>query len=183
LLALCYGGALAGVETTLGPKIAENRRNETYDVIPRLVTGAEKDRTIELTVSAKDGQPRRVYRACNAEGTQVGWVVPAVGQGFADRIQVLVGLDPSVSRVTGLFVLDQKETPGLGDYITGEPFQNRFQNVPTSPALVVVKSDPAAPNEILAITGATISSESVAQIVNQTVTSLREALRREVASE
>jgi len=173
LLAICYGGALAGVQTTLGPKIAENKKNETCEVIQQLVPGADKNQTVEVTVEDAAGQPQRVYQALSSDGSPQGWVLPAGGQGFADRIELLVGLNDSLSTTTGLYVLDQKETPGLGDYISGQDFQDRFRDKPTDLPLVVVKGDPAASNEIRAISGATISSESVAAIVNQAVAELK----------
>jgi electron transport complex protein RnfG len=178
LLAICYGGALAGVETTLGPKIAENKKNETYDKIPDLVPGADKQKTVEVTVEDATGDSQRVYKAIAADGRQLGWVLPAGGQGFADRIELLIGLDAQATRITGLYVLDQKETPGLGDYISGIDFQSRFQGAPTAEPLIAVKGDPAAPNEIRAITGATISSESVAAIVNRAVADFKEPIRQ-----
>jgi len=181
VLALLYGGGLAVVQTALSSKIAENKRNETYRVIPVLVDGADQTQTVELIVSGESGKSVLVYRAAGSDGKHVGWVVPAGGQGFADRIEVLIGLDAGVSTITGLYVLAQKETPGLGDYITGEEFRNRFRNKPVDESLVVVKSDAGAPNEIRALTGATISSESVSGIVNAALSNLRTALRRELS--
>lgn len=178
LLAIAYGGALAGVESTLGPRIAENKKNETYDVIPHLVPGADKSRTVEVTVEDAAGQPHRVYEARGADGALRGWVLPAGGQGFADRIDLLIGMDPEASKITGLYVLEQKETPGLGDYISGKDFQDRFRDKPTAAPLVVVKGEPGTANEVRAITGATISSESVAAIVNRAVADLKAPIRQ-----
>jgi electron transport complex protein RnfG len=178
-LAALYGGALAGVETTLAPRIAQNKKNETYDVIPDLVPGADKARTAEILVDSRSGRKTLVYQAMAADGTHLGWVVPAGGQGFNDRIELLVGLDPELSTITGLYVLEQKETPGLGDYISGESFQSQFSGKPTGEPLVVVKSEPRADNEIRAISGATISSESVSTIVNSAMAELKEPIRNQ----
>lgn len=185
LLALVYGGALAGVETTLGPRIAENKKRETYDVIPQLVADAAKAKTVELVVEAESGQEVRVYKALAANGVHQGWVLPAGGQGFADRIDLLIGLDAELSTITGLYVLDQKETPGLGNYITGEAFRGQFAGKPAdrNRPLVVVKSDPEASHEIQALTGATISSQSVSAIVNRAIANLKEPIRREATSQ
>jgi len=184
LLALVYGGALAGVQTTLGPRIAENKKRETYDVVPQLVAGADKAKTIELVVETETGREVRVYKASAADGDHKGWVIPAAGQGFADRIDLLIGLNADLSTITGLYVLGQKETPGLGNYITGEPFRSQFAGKPADPnrPLVVVKSDPQASCEIRAVTGATISSESVSTIVNQAIANLKEPIRRQVSN-
>jgi len=178
LLALIYGAALAGVEGALSSKIAANKKAETYQVIPTLVPGAEAAQTKEITITGKNGRERLVYEAVDASGRQVGWVVPAAGQGFADQIDLLIGLTPDVSTITGLYVLDQKETPGLGANITTDSFQQQFRDIPAAEQVVVVKAEPTQPNQVRALAGATISSESVAAIVNDAVADVREPLQR-----
>jgi len=164
-LALLFGSALAGVQAGLGDKIQANKLAETLQQLPSLVEGATGGQKMLL-----DG--RTVYRAIDADGRQVGWVVPARGQGFADTIELLIGLDARAERITGLYVLAQKETPGLGSKITAAQFSGQFGDKMTDPALTVVKSEPRADNEIAAVTGATISSEGVTKIVNDTVAEL-----------
>lgn len=184
ILALCYGGGLAGVETTLGPKILENKMNETYDKIPDLVPGSDREKTIEANkaepTEVQNGQRlQRVFKAVAADGSHVGWVLPAAGQGFADRIELLIGLNPDATTVTGIYVLDQKETPGLGNFIQDAPFQNQFADKSADKPLVVVKTDPApGSNEIGALSGATISSESVANIVNNAIDKCKDPIRK-----
>ncbi len=168
-LALCFGAALAGVEGSLGEKIKANKLNETKEQIPSLVPGAT------------GGDPetiggRTVYRAVDADGKQVGWVVPAAGQGFADVIELLIGFDPKCERITGLYVLAQKETPGLGNKIIEVAWRKPFSDQKTAAPITVKKAGPLGDGEILSVTGATISSQSVAQIINDTVAKLREQL-------
>jgi Na+-translocating ferredoxin:NAD+ oxidoreductase subunit G len=177
LLALIYGGALAGVQVGLGDRIRANKQNETYDQIPSLVAGAVKDQTKEHEVVGANGRPTVVYEARDAKGQRVGWVLPGSGQGFADRIELLIGLDADLTTIRGLFVIDQKETPGLGNYITdAQRFRNQFAGKQVAPPLTVVKSNPDPKHEIQALTGATISSESVSSIVNQTIANLKQAV-------
>lgn len=172
-LSLAFGAALAAVELNLAPRIRENKRNATVAQIPELVPGAVKEASREQVVAGAT-----VFAAFDASGRQVGWVVPAAGQGFADRIELLIGLDATASTITGIYVLDQKETPGLGDYITAkERFRKYFEKQPAGTPLRVVKRDVApGAGEIKALTGATISSESVTAIVNQRVRDLAPAL-------
>ncbi|MBN1589805.1 MAG: FMN-binding protein [Pirellulales bacterium] len=177
LLALFYGAALAGTQTALGPRIEENKKNETYAVIPQLVEGASQEQTKAVVVTGQNGNEQPVYQARAADGTLQGWVLPAQGQGFADRIDLLIGVTPDVSTIVGLYVLDQKETPGLGALITGTKFQNQFRGISTDQPVVVVTSEPQA-GQIRALTGATISSDSVADIVNQTIANLKEPIRK-----
>jgi len=180
VLALLFGGALAGVQTALSGKIAENKRQETYSVVPDLVDGADAGQTVALLVMGEDGKETRVYKALASDGTHRGWVVPAQGQGFADRVEILVGMDAGLSAITGIYVLDQKETPGLGDYITTEGFRDRFRGKPADAPVLIVKGEPRAENEVKALTGATVSSESVAGIVNETLANLRKPMLEQV---
>jgi electron transport complex protein RnfG len=177
VLALAYGAALAGVETALAPRVQFNKRQQTYAAIPELVPGAIQEKTLEIVVPL-DGVEQRVYQTFSSVGTHNGWVVPASGIGFADRIELLIGTDPQLTTLTGLYVLDQKETPGLGDYIAQPEFRQRFENRPLDLLLQVVKHDPASPNEVQAISGATVSSQSVCSIVNEAIRRWREPILR-----
>jgi len=179
LLALFYGAALAGVQVTLGPRIAKNKLNETYEQVPKIVPGADQTKTVPRTVKGEvDGKEYSVYQAFSMGGDHVGWVVPASGQGFADRIDVLVGIDAPLETITGLYVLDQKETPGLGNLIVKneEPddFCNRFKQLQAEPTLEVFKDEPPpGSNGIRALSGATISSKGVANAVNSALDNLK----------
>lgn len=168
-LALCFGAALAGVQAALQPRIEANKTADTLGQIPRIVPGAVRGEE-----ALADG--RRVYRALDAAGRAVGWVVPASGQGFADRVELLVGFDAAVERTTGLYVLDQKETPGLGNKIADPGWRAQFEGKPVRGPLAVVKREASAPNEVQAVTGATISSESVVRIVNRAAARSRASL-------
>jgi len=172
-LAVCFGAVLAGVQVAVSDKIEANKLAETMGQIPDLVPGSTGGERFEI-----DG--RTVYRAVDGDGKQVGWVVPAAGQGFADVIELLIGLDAKAEVITGLYVLDQKETPGLGNKITDPGFRDRFKGKRTAARLSVTKAADAADSEILAITGATVSSESVTRIVNDTLAKLKAKLARSV---
>lgn len=177
VLAIAYGAALAGVQTTLSQRIAENQQREVYAAVPELVPGASASKTIDVRVKGTDGQQHRVLRAVGADGAPLGWVVPAGGQGFVDRIELLVGLDHRAEKITGLYVLDQRETPALGSRIVEVSFRDQFEGRPAE-ELRAVRGAPTDESEIRALSGATISSESVAQIVNDTLRVLRQPLRQ-----
>ena len=170
LLSLCFGGALAGVQLALQQRIEENKLEETRSQIPLLVPGAREE---ESKIDTVAGQ--RVYRALSG-GSQIGWVIGGGGQGFADRIELLVGVDVRAEKITGLYVLEQKETPGLGNKIVEEEWRKQFAGKTAGRGMVVTKGGASADDEIDAITGATISSESVCQIVNQTLGRMRNEL-------
>ena len=86
------------------------------------------------------------------------------------------------SVISGLFVLAQKETPGLGSNITeGPKFRDQFSGKPTSPGLVVNKVGQKLSHEIKPVTSATISSQSVCQIVNAEVARQKARIKRMAA--
>lgn len=177
VLAVLFAAVLGGVQIALGAKVSENQRNETYDQIPLLVPGARKDKTIEQTVDQMQG-----YSAFDSAGEQIGWVVRAGAQGYADRIELLIGLDVACQKITGLYVLEQKETPGLGNHITDTHWREQFTGQSAARPLGITRQSPVGEGEILAITGATISSRTVCEIVNETVRRFRRAIA-ETASE
>lgn len=188
VLALCFGASLAAVQIHLSGRIAENKRYETLSRIPGLIWGTEtaghsnsKKSAISIetgmiTVGKSTGAATypvfRVSRA-NADGQQevAGWALKGSGQGYADKIELLVGLDPHKETITGLFVLEQKETPGLGNKIMEESWRAQFINKATSHPLEVTKNknNDANNSAVDAITGATISSRAVTRIVNNII--------------
>ena len=186
ILAICFGSSLAGIQLTLGPRIEENKINETREKVPELVLGAARAQELAEAEKALEIQPTSVAVTKNGRQTaysvleardpekgRLGWVVKAGGQGYADKIELLLGLDPSAEEISGIFVLEQKETPGLGNKITEEDWRGQFVGKQTDRPLEVVKDRADEKNEISAITGATISSRAVATIVNTAVADLK----------
>ena len=66
-------------------------------------------------------------------------------------------------------VLESRETPGLGDKIYKDAeFVRAFSALSIEPEIMAVKKGTSSmPNEIDAITGATISSKAVVRIINE----------------
>ena len=187
-LAVGFGVALAGVQLALGPVIEQNKLNETLKKVPELVLGsaeaqkmAAENQQLDIVpeqIAVKKPTSEKFYSVYQAsyEGKPKGWVIKTKGQGYADSIELLIGLTPDLSTITGLFVLDQKETPGLGNKIITDTWRSQFINIPADAPLVVVKTGKTKPGEIDAVTGATISSRSVTTLINSTITDLRQPL-------
>lgn len=187
-LAICFGALLAGMQIVLGPTIEANKINETLEKVPEMVFGAAHAQELADRKQAVDVKPLSVgvekagktirYSVFEAktEGQLAGWVAKTSGQGYADKIEMLIGFDPQVEKITGLYILDQKETPGLGNKIVTDAWRGQFLAKSTGQALTAVKGQAKAGNEIDAITGATISSKAVADIINTAVNDLRKPL-------
>lgn len=117
------------------------------------------------------------------ESEPVGIAFKVEGSGFQGNISIMVGVDPSFMLITGLKVLGQIETPGLGTKIVVDPsnktnpfwFPEQFGGVVLSPQIDVVKNTaPQSPNEIQAISGATITSKAVVRIINENIGMINE---------
>ncbi|WP_372678092.1 FMN-binding protein [Desulfosarcina sp.] len=185
VLAVGFGVSLSGVQLVLGPIIESNKLNETLEKVPELVLGnflaakmASENQILEiLPRQVVVSQPDRakfysVYEA-RYQGDLKGWVVKTKGQGYADTIELLLGLSPDFRSITGLFVLEQKETPGLGNKIITDAWRSQFVDAPANRSLVVIKTGASRPGEIDAVTGATITSKSVTAMVNAAIADLR----------
>jgi len=190
VLAISFGAALAYIQTRLSGVIAANKMNETLTQVPALVWGddvvrktADTQHPMEIvpgTVSVKKGQRTNTYSIFRVSRGKLltGWVVKSRGQGYADTIEALIGMDPNAETITGLFILEQKETPGLGNKITFPEWRKQFVGKKTDTPLVVLKGAAKELQTIDAVTGATISSRSVAWIVNQTVSDIKGQLAK-----
>ena len=188
MLATGFGAAMAGVHLALNEGIQANKRNETYDQIPRLIPGASKDHVEVGTFSVDVGGAmveRTFYRALASDGkTTMGYMLRSSGMGYVDKIEVLVGVDARVKNITGIYVLAQIETPGLGSKIRTEEFMSQFVAKSTTKGIFAMKvPQPPESNDIEAITSATISSQSVCSIVNRAVREFREHLDASILRE
>ncbi len=87
-------------------------------------------------------------------------------KGFKDNIRMMVSINLAGDTLTAINILDHKETHDYGGYVTEDWFLNRFKGKTTTEALKLVKLMAAADNEIVAITGATKTSQAVINGVN-----------------
>lgn len=188
VLAVGFGVSLAGVQIALGPVIEQNKINETLEKVPELVLGstlaakmADQEQNLEIVsrqVEVQKAARSKFYSVYEAryQDERKGWVVKTKGQGYADTIELLLGLSPDLTKITGLFVLDQKETPGLGNKIITDQWRGQFIDAPADGNLVVVKTGATSPGQIDAVTGATISSKSVTALINTAIGDIRSPL-------
>jgi electron transport complex protein RnfG len=189
LLASLFGLILAGVQSSMGPKIENNKLNETLHKVPEVILGQAEARKLadggeslsinnKLIEVEKQGKKKiySIFEAFFPDGRPAGWVTKASGQGYADKIELILGFDPAAEKITGLFVLGQKETPGLGNKIEEDGWRGQFAGKSTAQPLRVIKGGASDADTIDAITGATISSKAVTDIVNASVNDLKNKL-------
>ena len=122
-----------------------------------------------VPASGDEEEENTLFGGYDADGRLVGYAIPNAGPGFQDAIRLLYGLLPEERKVVGMEILQSRETPGLGDKIYKDlTFVANFDALSIDPEIVTVKKgSKSGPNEVDAITGATISSKAVVQIINR----------------
>jgi len=111
-----------------------------------------------------------LYAGYNESGQFIGYAIPGEGPGYQDSIRLLYGFQPTRRQIVGMVVLDSGETTGWGEQaLKDTDFLANFQALAVDPKLVVVESgEKQRPNEVDIMTGATISSQAIVQILNAT---------------
>jgi electron transport complex protein RnfG len=174
--ALVFGLLVSGIYGQLDPIIKKNEREKLEREMKGLLVSAT---TFEMVADETDPQGEKAlyYVGKSEQGEVAGYAIIAEGGGFADKILLLVGLDGQLEKLLGIAILKTNETPGFGDKIKDGEFKDQFQDCPATKLMVAKTGDRSVVDDkIVAITGATISSEAVATIVNGAVNSLRELL-------
>ena len=111
-----------------------------------------------------------IYLGHDANGKRVGFALSGTENGFQDPVTVMFGYDATSRRLIAMRVLSNKETPGLGDKIEKDTmFVNGFEQAEAPLAGIKPGTAKAKPNDVVMITGATISSRAVIRIINNTV--------------
>lgn len=177
IITTMVGGVLSAWDEFTQPRIEQHRmealKAAIADVLP------EYDHYEEVQ---SDGMT--FYAGKDASGATIGIAFQAVGSGFQGQISMMVGVEPDFSSITGLTILSQVETPGLGTKIVEDPtnkqnpdwFTDQFQGIQTQPDIRALKNEqPDEPTEVAAITGATISSKAVVDILNNHLKKAEEA--------
>ncbi|MDT8340294.1 MAG: FMN-binding protein [Longimicrobiales bacterium] len=190
---LAVAGAVAGFFIVLvhqwsQPRIEAYQAMVLRQAVQEVLGGPERTETFFLheggfTASPPAGADTtsldRIFVGFAADGSPVGVAAVGAEPGFQDVIRLIFGYDPGAAAVLGMKVLESKETPGLGDKIEKDSlFVAEFGGVSTP--LQGVKSGRAtgAANEVDMITGATISSQAIIDIINHRVQALGEPLER-----
>jgi electron transport complex protein RnfG len=164
------------------PAIERNKAEALQRAIFQVLPDARSSTTFRLdgerfTVLGDDDKGGRlVHAGYDDQGRLVGLAVEARGMGYQDVITVIYGYSFAQDAVVGIRVLESKETPGLGDRIeTDEEFLENFKRLdvtlaadgsaPAHPIEAVKHGKKQYPWQVDGITGATISSVAIADML------------------
>lgn len=125
-----------------------------------------------------DGTPRR-YDVFDEGGRPAGCVLPISGAGLWGPIDAVVGFDVDCTTLTGLDFTRQNETPGLGGRIAETWFREQFRGKHGPFELVPERTADEGPAQFDAITGATITSTAVRDMLNEICANVHHLVDRE----
>lgn len=166
VISLVVALLLAFTNTVTREKIAENTLNEQKQARREVLSGASEF----IYVNYRKGNVASVFEG--RSGTEVvGWCVNVTPSGYGGEIDLMVGISSDM-KVSGIKVVSNSETAGLGAKCTDLEFSGQFtgKNAP----VFVIKNGTPKDDEIVAITGATVTSEAVAKGVNEAVAAIEE---------
>ncbi len=134
-----------------------------------------------------------VFLSYDEEMQLVGAVITAEGMGYQDNIRVLYSYSFDLHAIVGFMILDSKETPGLGDRVEVEPhFIANFEALDVrlndagdalnNSIITVKQGEKTEPWQLDGITGATITSEAIGNILNDSANVLVPILERDATT-
>ena len=135
-------------------------RNEAYKIV------MPAGKSFEDVEAKADDFVTGVVKASDESGV-VGWCVNVSSKGYGGMVGFVVGITKD-GAVKAINILSHSETPGLGAKSTEPEFYTQFNDKDKLP-LKVVKGSASNPDEISAISGATITSNAVTDGVNGAV--------------
>ncbi|MBR2743217.1 MAG: RnfABCDGE type electron transport complex subunit G [Clostridia bacterium] len=167
IITFCVALVLGFVNSITKDQIAYQAQLEIQNAIASIYPDASE--TTELAVPADVDKKRisSVYAAYGADGEFLGFAVASSPNGFGGAIDLMVGVLPDGSVKSVRVLSTNSETPGLGTRVAEEGFITQYDNKPAP--IAVIKNGEPGDSEILAITGATISSTAVTTGVNLAV--------------
>lgn len=177
-MTLVCGLALGFVYELTKPVIAANElaaKTEAYATVyadadnfeetDELKAAVENSATILASSDAVGTAIEEAYTAVDASGNVLGYVMSITSsKGFGGEIKVSLGVTKE-GEVTGIEFLTLNETAGLGSKAQDSEFKDQYLNKAVD-SFTVTKDGASSDNQINSISGATITSTAVTNIVN-----------------
>jgi len=179
----CFGLLIAVTNAALSPRIRQNEINKRNRMVTVLLPEAKDfillDEQVEIQSLQGKKEKVEIYKVMSKDDECVGWSFESAGSGFADKIKLVIALDKNFEKIAGFDVLSSNETPGFGDQIKYDYFRDQFEGAPAGELrLVTVGERETKDSEIVAISGATISSEAVVEIISNSVTQIKVQMQK-----
>jgi electron transport complex protein RnfG len=170
------GAVLAIVYTLTIQRIKDNRNKESEQAVLNLFPDAD----IAALMKGFEKGDQGIIEVVDKNKKLLGYAFKAEGNGYQGTIEIIGGLNADLSQMQGIEIVESQETPGLGAEIAGDNFRKQFVGLSVTHPIEYVKNQkPQQPYQIEAITGATISSRAVVNILNKRIEEVRKTIKGE----
>ena len=165
-------------------RMLQNEEDKFNNLVVEMIPDANTSEIVLENVEVESGKGKTkatsVREVLSADDTRVGWAFICEGSGFADKIKLVLTVDAAFENLKGYGVLSSNETPGFGDKIKDSFYREQFNSAPTTELVLVKLGRPAdKDSKIVAISGATVSSQAVVDIVNTFLGQIKKKMQKE----
>lgn len=140
--------------------IAERAADEQNSAMKFVMKEADSFKQVEQSFE----KPVTSIYTAEKGSEKIGYCVLVSPLGFGGNIDIMVGFD-NEDKITGVKIISMSETPGLGTRAMEEEFYTQYQDK-TAP-VNLVKNDKTSDSDIVAISGATVTSRAVTDGINK----------------
>jgi len=176
-LAVICTALVAATHSVTAPRIAANQQAYLEQSLQPVLSGlsydgslSESTRTISPPHDLPGNEEVPIYRVYAGGAPVAALFVVKARDGFSGPIRLLIGIAVN-GNVTGVRVLDHRETPGLGDLIEADKsdwirqFGNRSLSDPLSEGWAIKRDG----GEFDQLTGASITPRAVIKAIKETL--------------
>jgi Na+-translocating ferredoxin:NAD+ oxidoreductase RnfG subunit len=158
------GGAIKNIKLVVGLMIVCLLSSCGTKIDKEVQEVIKEDCTVERLKKYENESIYRIYHVTDSENNKIIQLIEQ--NGFVDKIKMMVVIDCKEDEIEQIKILEHNESHDYGDLLTEEWFLERFKGKTATIPLRVVKMSAKEENQIVAITGATITSEAVAKGAN-----------------
>ncbi|GAA0697990.1 RnfABCDGE type electron transport complex subunit G [Paraclostridium ghonii] len=143
------------------PVIEQRNIQANNESRQEVLKGAEEFKEV---TNVKGDLIEEVYQG-EKGGEVVGYTIKTTPKGYGGKVEVMVGISND-GKISGVKVGNHSETPGLGSKAADPLFKDQYNGKSVETPLNVVKGNASNESDIVAISGATITSKAVTAGVN-----------------
>ncbi|MGE4506224.1 MAG: RnfABCDGE type electron transport complex subunit G [Desulfovibrionaceae bacterium] len=172
------GLTLASIKQATAPKIEEQKLTFVQGpAIRQVFERMDNDPVKDRKAFALPGGGEVIIFPAMADGKLAGVAFEAFGDGFGGELGVMIGIDITAHKLSGIGITTMKETPGIGSRVAGHGFTAQFQGHELSGLALASQG-----GDIDAVSGATVSSGAAMQAITKGV-DIYESLKDEIAAQ
>jgi Na+-transporting NADH:ubiquinone oxidoreductase subunit C len=158
--------ALVGVNSFTAPKIEKNAEIKLKSSVLEALEIPYVIEDVEQTF-ANNVKPAEIGEVTYFISANGDYALLYEGAGLWGPIKGIIAMNPDLVSISGLTIMQQEETPGLGSRIADDEYLAAFIGKRFTPVLdIVAPGKGGGESQIDSISGATLSSKAFVEILN-----------------